>query len=220
MNSDKTLTTSERTKIYQRDKLVDSIQFLFPKSYQTFDITKSNAVLQYTDLANIAHAEVLVKDEELYKDMVRFTLPLDTSITRYAGDIILFFTLSYVDTTENTQYVLHTGEATVNISPLKDLYAFVPDESLAFVDQMIGTLDAKLQATEKMAEAYDKNKADNLVYENNSLQLTSNGEKIGKPVTILSGEGGNIDEQLEKAKNEAIAASKNYTDKSLTIIEF
>ena len=30
-------------------------------------------------------------------------------------------------------------------------------------------------------------KADNIVYEDNKLQLTSNGEKIGDPSTIASG---------------------------------
>ena len=41
-------------------------------------------------------------------------------------------------------------------------------------------LEAKIQATEKIAETYDKEKADNITYEDSKIQLTSNGEKIGE----------------------------------------
>ena len=48
-------------------------------------------------------------------------------------------------------------------------------------------LEAKIQATEKIAETYDKEKADNITYEDSKIQLTSNGEKIGDSITIVSG---------------------------------
>lgn len=51
----------------------------------------------------------------------------------------------------------------------------------------IGAVQAKIEALEKMAETYDKEKADNIVYEDNKLQLTSNGEKIGDAATIATG---------------------------------
>lgn len=51
----------------------------------------------------------------------------------------------------------------------------------------IGAVQAKIEALEKMAETYDKEKADNIIYEDNKLQLTSNGEKIGDAATIATG---------------------------------
>lgn len=55
---------------------------------------------------------------------------------------------------------------------------------------MVGQLDAKIKALDIMAETYDRTKADDLSYENNILQLKSNGKKVGSPINIVSGEGG------------------------------
>ena len=64
----------------------------------------------------------------------------------------------------------------------------MPDESLEFVDQIVGDLNAKIQVLEKLADEFDKTKADNLLYKENQLQLTANGEPIGEPVHIISGD--------------------------------
>ena len=69
----------------------------------------------------------------------------------------------------------------------KDYYNFVPDESLEFVDKVIANIDAKIQAVERLADEFDKSKADNLSYSGNKLQLTSNGQPIGNSVDIVSG---------------------------------
>ena len=187
MNKDKSLTTTERTNIYQRDKLADNMQFLFPQTYGLIDLTQSIITLAYVDQGNIPHVEVLQKDLELYKDKVRCTLPVDTALTRFAGDIVIYFSIIYLNTETQEQQSMHTGEATIKILPLKNLYGFVPDESLDFVDQLVMNLEAKIQATEKIAETYDREKADNITYEGNKLQLTSNGEKIGDSVSIGGG---------------------------------
>lgn len=194
MNKYKELVTTVKTTLYQREKLVDKIQFLIPESYNDTSLADFTVVLKYVDQANVPHAEILVKDGELYKNKLRFTLPIDTNLTKFSGDISIRLTLSKTDSETNTQYVLHTGEAIISISPLSDYYNFVPDESLEFVDQLVGQLSAKLEATDKMAEIYDKNKADDLSYEGNKLQLTSNGEKIGKPVTISNSESSDPDD--------------------------
>ena len=69
---------------------------------------------------------------------------------------------------------------------------------MEFVDQLVGSLTSKIEATEKLAEAYDKNKADNITYEGNKIQLTSNGLKIGDSITIIGGDDPVItDNELE-----------------------
>lgn len=198
MNSDKSLTSTITTTLFQRENLVDKIQFLFPEFYDDIKLSDFTATLKYIDQANIPHAEILLKDESLYKNKIRFTLPIDTDLNTYAGDIQIRITLTKVDMDEKKQYVLHTGEAKITISPLKDYYTFVPDESLEFVDQLVGSLTSKIEATEKLAEAYDKNKADNITYEGNKIQLTSNGQKIGDSITIIGGDDPVItDNELE-----------------------
>lgn len=194
MNKDKELVTTVKTTLYQREKLVDKIQFLIPETYNDLALSDFTVILKYVDQANVPHAEILIKDEDLYKNKLRYTLPVDTNLTRFTGDVSVRLTFSKTDSETKTQYVLHTGKANISISPLSDFYNFVPDESLEFVDQLVGQLNAKLEATDKIAESYDKSKADDLSYEGDKLQLVSNGEKIGKSVTISNSESSDPDD--------------------------
>lgn len=191
MDRTKNLITTEKTYLYQRENLVDKIQFLLPQKYSDLDISSCTIVLKYVDAANIPHAEILQKDVELYKNKLRYTLPIDTALTRYAGDIYFNLTCTKVDMDTQKQYVLHTGETTLSILPIQDYYAFVPDESLDFVDQLVGSLEANIEAMAKVADIYDQEKADNITYEDNKIQLTSDGRKIGNSITIATDESGN-----------------------------
>lgn len=186
MDENKDLFTTVSCNLFQHESLVDKIQFLLPQTYQEFDLTDATVVLKYATVDNVAHSEILTKDEELYKEKLRFLLPVDSELSRMAGTIKLRLTITKIDVAENKQYVLHSSEISLEIKPLKDYYAFKPDESLEFVDQMVGKLTAQLEAAAKLAEAYDTTKADNLVYKDDSLQLTANGKKIGNAVNIKS----------------------------------
>ena len=188
MQDDKTLVATITTTIYQKEKLADKIQFLFPEQYSSLNLGECDAVLKYVDPANVPHSEILSKDEALYKNKLRYTLPVDTALTKFAGDIELRITFSKFDAESNKQYVMHTGVITIPVTPLKDYYEYLPDESLEIIDQLIGNLEAKIKATETIAETYNKKKADNITYEEDKLQLTSNGEKIGNAITIISGD--------------------------------
>lgn len=198
MNNQKELIATVRQILYQREKLVDKIQFLFPAKYNDLNLSECTAILKYLDQANVPHAELLQKDEELYKNHVRYTLPIDTNLTRFSGDIEIRITLSKTDMSQQKQYVLHTGSYILTINPLKDYYTFIPDESLEFVDQLVGNLETKLEAIDKIAETYDAEKADNITYEDSKIQLTSGGSKIGDAITIISdGEGGTGSNEFE-----------------------
>lgn len=187
MNPDKSLTITSKINIYRKENMVDKLKFLFPETYEDLNLAECTATLKYTDVNKVPHAEILQKDEELYKGRLSYSLPVDSDLTKFPGDINLRVTFTKLDMDTQTQYTMHTGEVTISILPLSDYYNFVPEESLEFVDQMVGTLQAKIEAIEKLAETYDKEKADNIVYEDNKLQLTSNGEKIGDPATIATG---------------------------------
>lgn len=191
MNQDKSLTITTKTNIYRKENMVDKLKFLFPEKYQELELADCTATLKYTDTNNVPHAEILQKDEELYKGRLSYSLPVDSDLTKFPGDINLRVTFTKLDMDTQIQYTMHTGEVTIPILPLSDYYNFVPEESLEFVDQMVGTLQAKIEAIEKIAETYDSEKADNISYENDKLQLTSNGFKIGDPVSISGGSGGN-----------------------------
>ena len=206
MNSDKTLSATQITKIYQRENLVDQIQFLFPQFYNNHDLSKFTAVLKYIDQGNMPHSEILQQDTDLYKGKVRFFLPVDTNITKFAGTITLRITLSMTDLSTENQYILHTGSYELVIDKRDDYFSFMPDEVLEPIDQKIGQLEAQIQYINAIAETYNQTKADDLSYQDNVLQLLSNGEKIGQPVTLI-GEG------------EVENIAKEYIDSALTIVE-
>lgn len=184
MDKHKQLVKTIETKLYQHEKLTEKLQFLFPKFYNAIDLSEFTIILKFIDQQGIPHAEILSPDDDLYKGKIRCTMPIDSGLTKFSGDISIRITFEKIDMENQTQYVLHTGETTITISPLKDYYCFVPDKSLEFVDQLVGNLEAKIEATEKIADIYDKAKADNISYSNNNLQLTANGEKIGDSITL------------------------------------
>lgn len=192
MNDDKSLTATVVTTLYQREKLADKIQILIPQKYGDLNLIEFTALLKYVDQANVPHAEILKKDAELYKEHIRYVLPVDTELTQYAGDITIRLTFTKTDMEARKVFVVHTGELVIKISPLKDYYSFVPDESLEFVDQIVSDLQNKISALDKIADIYDKTKADNIQIKNGkTLQLLSNHTPIGDEVTVFSeGSGG------------------------------
>lgn len=197
MNDDKSLTATVVTTLYQREKLADKIQILIPPNYGELDLNEFTATLKYVDQANVPHAEILKKDAELYREHIRYVLPVDTELTQYAGDITIRLTFTKTDMEVKKVFVVHTGELVIKISPLKDYYSFVPDESLEFVDQIVSDLQNKISALDKIADIYDKTKADNIQIKNGkTLQLLSNHIPIGDEVTVIGedqDDGGSFD---------------------------
>lgn len=191
MNDDKSLTATVVTTLYQREKLADKIQILIPPNYGELDLSEFTATLKYVNQANVPHAEILKKDAELYKEHIRYVLPVDTELTQYAGDIAIRLTFTKTDMEVRKVFVVHTGELVIKISSLKDYYSFVPDESLEFVDQIVSDLQNKIEALDKVADIYDKTKADNIQIKNgNEIQLLSNKVPIGDKITVTNGGSG------------------------------
>lgn len=187
MNSDKSLVCTIKTTLYQRDKLVDKLQILIPHTYEDINLSDFTAVLKYVDQGNEVHSEILIQDEELYKgSYLRYTLPVDTNLTRFAGDIKVCLTLNKVDMEEMKEYSLNTGETTITIAPLSDYYKFVSDKSLSVIDQKVNELNVKLEAIDKMAATYDETKADNIKLdeETSEIYLTAHDKQIGNKITI------------------------------------
>ena len=187
MNSDKSLVCTIKTTLYQRDKLVDKLQILIPQTYEDINLSDFMAILKYVDQGNEVHSEILIQDEELYKDSyLRYTLPIDTNLTRFAGDIKLCLTLNKVDMEEMKEYSLNTGETTITIAPLSDYYSFISDKSLSVIDQKVNELNVKLEAIDKMATTYDETKADNIKLDKDTseIYLTAHDKQIGDKSTI------------------------------------
>ena len=184
---DKSLQVTVRTKIYQRENLVDKFRFLVPSTYGDLDLADFTVVLKYLDQGNEAHSEILTKEDEVYKEnYYSYILPVDTDLTRFAGDITIHLTMSKVDMEEMKEYSLKTGETTITISPLSDYYSFVSNKSFDVITQKINELNVKMEGLDKMANAYNQTKADNIKLDNETseLYLTANGKAIGDKIAL------------------------------------
>lgn len=185
MNSDKSLVTSIKTVIYQREKSVDKIQFLLPKKYEEFELKDCIILLKYVDQGNVAQSIRLYPDEELYKDRLRCVLDVDTKFTRFAGDIIAHLSFLKLNLENGlNEEVFHSGETTIHINPIKDIYTFVSDESLEIIDKAMLELEARTRAMDMIASTYDNDKADDIYLDDESIYLTSHGKKIGKEIPL------------------------------------
>ena len=87
--------------------------FLIPKNITDCYFPIFNVVLEYIDAVNTPHGEILKKNNELYKEYLTHTLPVDTSITAYAGNVTLNLSISKVDMENRKHYILHTGESVI-----------------------------------------------------------------------------------------------------------
>lgn len=205
INKELSVSPGTRTKLYQKEKMMDKIQFLLPPEREGIDLTPFSVKLKYVDQIGKSHAETLVKDEELYLGKIRCVLPIDTNLNEYAGDIFLHLTLSYLDVENGKNYIMHTGEVVVTISSVSELYNFDADAALEVADQMALEFAAKCAALEKMADTYDKSKADNIMLdsEKNSIYLLSEGQKIGNEI-MLDDIGKEIAENTEEGLIEVI----------------
>lgn len=207
MRDDKTLVATSKAQIFQRETMIDNLQFLLPQEYDGKDLSDATVVLKYYDPANIAHMEILTKDEDLYKDKyLRYVLPIDTKITKYAGDVVLHLTVVRMSAEGDLhEEILHTYDITLTVSPMRDLFEYVGDELLEKIDQKIVDMAAKIKAVHKIAatidqqiDALDKQieelnqvaeeictgKGDDLIVEGSKLKLSADGEAIGEGVDI------------------------------------
>lgn len=185
-----TLTCTNRQRIMQRSKLVDDLWFLVPPNYNGLDIAKCTVLMEYIlPVSRKAKSKILILSEEKYKDHLKYVVPFDTDITSEAGELEVQLSFLYADLDEygnSVQKSRKTSPAYIKIIPIAAWSDIVPDEMLTALDQRILYQDAQIKALADLSESLNSEKADSLVYEDNMLQLTANGNKIGKPVTIES----------------------------------
>lgn len=194
INEDNTLTASLTERIMQRSKLVDNLHFLADTIYSGVDMTDYTVLLEYKlPVSKSYKTEILKKSTELYKNKLEYKLPFDTNLTSEAGDIEFWLTFSDVEMTaegETIQHVRKVGPGVVHIVPISNWADIVPDEALSSLDQRLIELIALNKSMYDQLNINLDGKADNIKYQNNILQLTSNGKEIGNAVEITGGGSG------------------------------
>lgn len=124
MNSDKRLTKTVVTTLYQNENLVDKLKFIIPHIYETLDISTFNAALEYTTPTGEEKSEKLQLSNEAYKEnWLCGYLPIDSKLTKVAGDIILRLIF-----TDDNQRILKSGSTIITIKAVQNGNSNLPDE--------------------------------------------------------------------------------------------
>ena len=131
MDKYKNLNTTVRTTLFQRESLVDKIQFLIPPQYEGNDMGQYTALLKYIDPNGNFHTEKLTADEDMYKNYLRYTLPVDTKLTQVAGNITVRLTFVDVKGDESEEICrLETNSTTIGIRKPDGFNDFVTFEDI------------------------------------------------------------------------------------------
>lgn len=181
MDKYKNLNTTVRTVLFQRENMTDKIQFLVPPTYQGNELKDYIVTLKYVDPNGNFHSEVLTVDEELYKDYLRYELPVGTKLTQVCGNITARLTLVKFENGDDTMVVdrMETNSTVIRI-----------DKPTGFVDNVdfedIEAFKAQMNQMSKDIDTIEDNLPNDLeIGEGENLHLVHDDKKIGNGVEIL-----------------------------------
>mgnify|MGYP003311750669 CR=1 FL=1 len=174
MNQDKSLIITKYNVIRHNDSNVaDILYFLFPQEYEGIDLSNFSASLFYQIPNGDSYTVQLIKDEELYKDKIKFTMPYAEDFTKFAGDVQLKIILSKV--VNDTIYYLHTGELNIKIEGIKDYFVDPTAGTIEHIEQELAQINARIDNT-----------ANNILLdtETNQLYLSNSGVQVGSSIGL------------------------------------
>ncbi len=175
MDKYKNLNTTIRTTIFQKESLVDKIQFLIPPQYEDIENLRDyNATLKYVDPNGNFHSEVLACDDETYKNYLRYVLPVDTKLTDVAGTVTarLTFIGFSNDSNDTDVYKLESNSTTIHVNKPDGFNDWINGEDFEAYKQEIAKLKSEMPTDLEIGE-----------HEN--LHMVHDGTKIGEGVEIL-----------------------------------
>lgn len=219
MNDNKQLNVTTRINLYQKESLVDKVQFLVPMMYGDFDLREFMATAVYMDVENVPHVEVLVQDEEIYKEKyIRYVLPVDTKLSHHVGEINVYLNFAKADYESGKNYILKTSPAIVKITSVPDYYSIVGKESLDFVNGIVLDLQSKIDYLDQATTSFDETKLDGLAISNEDGKLygTAKGKITGTGVDVVLP---SISDEEDGSPDGVIELDKLYEDKDLEITE-
>ena len=188
LNETNELITSVKERIMQRSKLVDNLHFLVDPIYKGHDMSEFMATMEYLlPVSKELHTEQLTLSDELYKEKLEYKVPFDTTLTKEAGKIEVQLTFTKIEMDEEgktTQYVRKTSPASITIVPISAWSDIIADSALDVIDQRLIQTEAMINALNDLSQEIYDNKADNIVFNTNKIQLVANGKPIGDPVSL------------------------------------
>lgn len=176
------LIATVRERIMQRSKLVNKLHFLVKPNYDNLDMAAITVCMEYlTPVGHEYKSEILVKSDELYDGYLEFVVPMDTALTKEAGELevqLSFITISMDADGKATQYVRKTSPTKITIVPISAWSDIIPDETLTAVDQRLLVVQSMISQIEDMNMAIAEGIPDGLVAEDGKVYLGQNGTRM------------------------------------------
>lgn len=208
MDKYKNLNTTVRTTIFQQESMADKIQFLVPPTYLGNELKDYIVTLKYVDPNGNFHGETLVLDEEMYKDYLRYELPVTTKLTQVAGNITLRLTFikfesGYEPSQTSSEHTV--VDTTMYVTEDEPSPSPIVDPTVAVIDKLESNsttlminkpngfndyvnfedIEAFKAQMAQMNRDLQKMPDDLEIGDNENLHLVHDGEQIGKGVEIL-----------------------------------
>ena len=194
LNDDNTLIATQKERIMQRSKLVDTLCFLVNPVYNDLNMADYTVSMEYVSpVSREWNQEFLTLSDETYNGYLKYIVPFDTNLTAEAGSVevqLTFLNVAMDETGITTQYVRKTSTAKIDIIPISNWSLQIPDSSLSALDQRIIMMAGQIKATEEMMNVAIDNKADNIKFDDtdSSLQLLSGEKEIGDKIKLNVGD--------------------------------
>lgn len=181
MDKYKNLNTTVRTTLFQQESMVDKIQFLIPPTYQDIELKDYVVTLKYVDPNGNFHSEVLELDADLYKDYLRYALPVTTKLTQVVGNISLRLTFIKFSDEDGVTEIdkLESNSTTLMIQKPDGFNDYVNFEDIEAYKAKISQLNKDVE------DMYEKIPTDLEIGDGENLHLVHDETKIGEGVEIL-----------------------------------
>lgn len=177
---------SNRERIMQRSNAVDNIHFLASPTYEDQSMSNYTATIEYVlPISKEYKTETLTLSADTYQNYLEYKLPITTKFTREPGNVefqITFVWLEMFTDGTSEQHVRKTSGSVLPIVSIKAWSDIIPDEALSSLDQRLIALQGianQLADIQESTLEYVDTKADDISYEDNTIQLVAGGKKIG-----------------------------------------
>lgn len=192
MNSNKSLTATNRVTLFEKETNVDTIRWLIPPQY-TEGATVKN-IIDYVVTVKVkcpdgrGWVELLECEDVLYKERLDYRMPVTSDLTQVAGTVTMYLTFTRVVELEDgtkTSDVFHSYDINIQIQK-KEEFIFIPDKTLQAVDQLILKISNEIDRVENIVSDVNNDKAEDIEIIDGQIWLTRKDPETGE--TILLGD--------------------------------
>ena len=176
--------TSVYKPILQCSNLTEYIKILVPEIYFKYDMLDFMAKLEYKTPETGRIGSIELNDPAILENgYIQFVFAVDIDMTEEAGTLKVLLVFTKENEQGGESLVRNVGPADVYVKPIEKW-----EEDSDSVDKKLAEMQNMIDDIKETQDRMDKEKADNISYTDDMLQLTSNDSLIGDAVKIEKSE--------------------------------